>query len=185
MKKKSWKTTEKKVSTSFWGKRSTQKLVKIHNNLESISKDYFFFVVVVSSLHLSFWTAAWVTFTEAGRLQPVLFLAATRFLECFMSITSSLDVFLPLVSLSFSIHILWIESLFLALRASDRVHFWARQWSFAGGRSCFVSKFQIPRVSILMWWRDFFELAAGFDLAPFQKNVTEVVRSSPRPRCLG
>ena len=27
-----------------------------------------------------------------------------------------------------------------------------------------------------------FELAAGFDLAPFRKNV---VHSSPRPRCLG
>ena len=29
----------------------------------------------------------------------------------------------------------------------------ARQWSFAGGRSCFVSKF-LPRVSIVMRWRD-------------------------------
>ena len=45
--------------------------------------------------------------------------------------------------------------------------------------------FQIPCISILMRWREI-ELVAGFDLAPFPKNVTEkVVRSSPRPQCLG
>ena len=122
-------------------------------------------------------------------LQLTLFLAATHFLECFMTITSSLDVFLPLISLSFfnphpSNRVSF--SHLTSLRSSPiRARPFARQWSFAGGRSCFVSKFQIPRVSILMRWRDFFELAAGFDLAPFRKNVTEVVRSSPRPRCLG
>ena len=45
-------------------------------------------------------------------------------------------------------------------------------WSFTGVR---LFRFQS------------FELAAGFDLAPFRKNARKknVVHSSPRPRCLG
>ena len=52
------------------------------------------------------------------------------------------------------------------LRAWDQVLFrvrpFARQWSFAGGRSCFVSNSF-----------DYYllELAAGFDLASFRKNA--------------
>ena len=54
----------------------------------------------------------------------------------------SLSISLIFLSLS-SIHILRIESLIHTLRAWDRVQFRARpfahQWSFAGGRSCFIS----------------------------------------------
>ena len=51
----------------------------------------------------------------------------------------------------------------------------ARQWSFPGGRSClivFVSNSSTLRFDPMRRWPVFFELAAGFDLAPFQKNVT-------------
>ena len=75
-----------------------------------------------------------------------MFLAATRpFLGMLHVLLRppSTSFFLYLVSLSFSIHILRMESLFLALRASDRVHFFerppARLWSFTGARLFFVS----------------------------------------------
>ena len=56
------------------------------------------------------------------------------------------------------------------------------KWSFTGGRM-FRCQFFLLCVSILMRrWPVFFELTAGFDLALFRKNV---VRSSPRPCCLG
>ena len=101
-------------------------------------------------------------------LQPVLF-------SCCNSIFSgmlraywrflSLSRFFSLFS---SVHILWIESLFLALRSFGSSPFRetparASMWSFTGLRSCVVSNsFDIYC----------FELGPGFDLAPFRKNVS-------------
>ena len=134
----------------------------------------FFFVCVIFLSISHLWTAAWVTFNEAS-LQPVLLLASYSW-----NVSRVVN--------GHSIHILRIESFFLPpfLRVSYRVHSearpFARHWSFAGERSCFVSKFFQLYVSIYCDGKLFFELAAGFDLAPFRKSV---VHSSPRPRCLG
>ena len=141
------------------------------NKIDPLWSSFFFFFFL-----LSFWTAAWVTFNEAGRLQPVLFLAATRFLECFMSITSSLDVFLPLVSFSFSIHILRIKSLFLAFTSFRSSPFRAPAHASMVVHGRALVSFPIRSIV------NCFKLAPGFDLAPFWKNVDH---SSPRPRCLG
>ena len=131
------------------------------------------------SLHLSLWPAAWVTFNEAGRLQPVLFLAAARLGMLHVYIfTSSLDVFL--VSLSQSTFF-ELSPFFLALRASDRV-LSERRPAHLSGRSracvCVVSNsfnFFIARVGAGIW----------SCALPKERNRKKVVRSSPRPRCLG
>ena len=71
------------------------------------------------------------------------------------------------------------------LRASDRVHSEnARPRINGRSRACIFVSFPILQlcVSILLRWPVFFELAAGFDLALFRKNVDH---SSPRPQCLG
>ena len=80
------------------------------------------------------------------------------------------------LSLSFFVHILQIESLFLAFRASNRV-LSERRPTRLGGRSracaCVVSNsFDLY---ILL------ELAPGFDLASFPKNVTESRTFFPKP----
>ena len=123
-------------------------------------------------------------------LQPGLLLASnSSSLECFMYIYIYIYLSLsPLIILSLSsIHISkFSSSLFLPLtnvsiepgpkRARSRVNGRSR----AGVLVC-LFRFQISsRVSILMRWRNW--LAAGLDLASFRKNV---VRSPPRPRCLG
>ena len=76
--------------------------------------DRHFFFCVICSLHLSLYMAAWVTFDG---VQPGLFCAS-------QSILRKLHVYLSGLSssLSFLIHILRIESLFLALRVADRFH---------------------------------------------------------------
>ena len=81
-------------------------------------------------------------------------------------------------------------SLFLSPHPSNRVSFSFRLKSFGS------SPFRAPaRASMVVHGPAFvsfpirsiycFELGPGFHLAPFRKNVTEVVRSSPRPLCLG
>ena len=131
------------------------------------------------------------------RLQLVLFLAAARFFRMLhvYIFTSSLDVFL---CFSLSIHISRTESFsrLTNLRSSPigcsifecpisgaRPH--VRQWSFTGRRDC-VDLFRF-QFNLYSFFRSdamtiFVELAAGLDLASFQKNV---VHSSPRPQCLG
>ena len=93
----------------------------------------------------SLYTAAWVTFNGVVRLQPGLFCAShSTLLVLRVIFASSLDAFLASLFLSLS-QLTSLESslFFVALSASDRVHFrarpFARQWSFVGGRSCFVS----------------------------------------------
>ena len=88
-----------------------------------------FFVCVISSLHLSLWSAAWVTFNEAGSNRSC-FLLQLFFLECFMSIFLashfSLSFFNPHPSnrVSFS-HL-------TSLRSSLVSRALARLWSFTG-----------------------------------------------------
>ena len=78
---------------------------------------FFFFLCVCVLFVLSIsrlYTAAWVTFNEAG-LQPGLLLAAARFLECFMStfLRPPFNVFLVSLSQFTSFE----PSPFFALRA--------------------------------------------------------------------
>ena len=108
-------------------------------------------------------------------LQLTLFLAATHFLECFMTNTSSLTTYFLFFSLfqstSFESSLLFtpyeleIESNFerAPLRVSGR------------SRAGVLVSFPIRSIKC-------FELVLGFNLAPFRKNV---VHYSPRPRCLG
>ena len=146
-----------------------------------------FFCVCYFSLHLSLWTAAWVSFNEAGSNWSCFLLQLVSW-ECFMSIyvLPSKSFFLYLVSISlFNSHpsnrVLF---LFSSLRAWDPVlfeaHPSARQWSFTGGRFLFCFQFFLQFVRLFLL--KLVELAAGFDLASFRKNA---VHSSPRPRCLG
>ena len=100
--------------------------------------------------------------------------------------------FLSLSSIHIPFYILRIESLFRFFpfkgyrsSLSDRVHSEnARPRVNGRSRACALVSYPILQlcVSILMRWPSFSELAAGFDLAPFQKSVDH---SSPRPRCLG
>ena len=111
------------------------------------------------------------------------FLLQLAFLECFMSITSSLMT-------SFSLSLIFSLSFFNP-HPSNRVSFSPltslRSSPISSVPVCasvvvhgraFLFRFQFVRLFLLA-------LAAGFDLSPFRKNVTEVVRSSPRPPCLG
>ena len=139
------------ISANFWkGRRS-------------------FFLVVVSFLHLSSLTAAWVTFNEAGfNWSCFLLQLVLGMLHVYLSLLSYFfSLFLQFTSfessLLFTPYELEIESVSSAL---------ARLWSFTGVP---VFRFQFVPIKLL-------ELAAGFDLASFRKNV---VHSSPRPRCLG
>ena len=75
------------------------------------------------------------------------FLLQLAFLECFLSITSSLTTSFSRVSLS-SIHILWIESLVHILEAWDRVHFRARSRVSGRLRACLFC-FQIRFVKVV------------------------------------
>ena len=115
-----------------------------------------------SSLHLSSWPAAWVTFNGDSSNWPYFLLQPTflnvscltrppiRRLSCFLSL----------------FHILRIKSLVHALKAWDRVHF-ERARSRVSGRSRAFVPVSFPIRSIYICK----ELAAGFDLSPFQKNV--------------
>ena len=118
--------------------------------------------------------------------------APTGLVSCCNLIFGMLHAYWHFLSLSrflslSSIHILRIESLIHTLRAWDRVQtervqtervqFSERARTRVNGRSragvlvdLFRFQFDFFCVSILMRWPDFFELAAGFDLAPFRKN---------------
>ena len=128
--------------------------------------------------------AAWVTFNEAIK-------ASTSLVSCCNLIFGMLPGYLSRLSLlSLSQSTSFISSLFFfpiksfQIESIPRTPARASMWSFTGLRSCVVSNSFSFAFRSLMRWPGFFELAAGFDLAPFRKNVKDV-RSSPRPRCLG
>ena len=80
-----------------------------------------------------------------------------RMLHVYLSVLS----FFPL---SFSIHIPRIESFscLTSFRSSPfRALPFARKWLFAGGRSCFVSKFFQLYVSFLLRWQVVFRVGSG------------------------
>ena len=81
----------------------------------------------------------------------------------------------PLNRVSSSPYELEIESFFV--RSSALAH----HRSFAGALVRFSFRFQFFFLARLWSFVQKKELAAGFDLEPFRKNV---VHSSPRPRCL-
>ena len=139
-------------------------------------------------------TAAWVTFDGVGRLQPGLFRAShsIHFFGMLRVIfASSLDAFLAsFLFLSLSQFTSSESSLFFSafLRASDRVHFErppARLCSCSWACACFVSKFHFVFRS--MRWRASVDSGTRSCALAKERNKSrnKVVRSSPRPRCLG
>ena len=101
-------------------------------------------------------------------------------LHVFIFTSSLLDVFLSLTRFSLCLQSTSFESsLFFSPFYELQIesipkHPPARL--FGRSRACVLCCFQFVFDKIA------FELAPGFDLAPFRKNV---VHSSPRPRCLG
>ena len=135
---------------------------------------------LVYSLHLSLLTSCLGNIQWRWAPTALVSCCNSLFLECFMFHASMVVQFTFLHpsnrGLLFTLKKLKIESLFRArsFNALLVVH-------FAGAPSIFVSKF--VRFSLAIFSLLFLtKLAAGFDLAPFRKNV---VHSSPRPRCLG
>ena len=113
------------------------------------------FFCVICSLHLSLYTAAWVTFNGVGSNRACCLLQLSPQNASCSSFSLASHFFLSLSQSTF----LGSSLLFvIPYEASDRVHFrarpFARQWSFAGGRSCVcLFRFQFFLcVSILMRW---------------------------------